>query len=402
LSQPKHISISDYSYDLPEGRIALYPLPARDQSKLLIYKGRTIKETIFRNLAEHLPEKSLVIFNDTRVINARILFQKPTGGRIEIFCLEPIRQNSKKGENTWHCLVGGAAKWKEGLLSHTCTVRGTETQLSAECLERKGEVFTIRFTWNPELNFEEVIDAAGTVPLPPYLKRAAEPEDAERYQTIYAAEPGSVAAPTAGLHFTDTVMHDLQSKNIQTGFVTLHVSAGTFKPVDAATMEGHKMHAEWIDVKKEMIQKISQHEGPVVPVGTTSMRTLETLYWLGVKARLQPNASDLHLTQWELYEKPLSEIQIEKKEALQSLLDWMERSGMENLFTRTELLIAPGYRFRICRALITNFHQPRSTLLLLVAAVTGSDWKKIYEYALTHDFRFLSYGDSGLLFTDQG
>ena len=402
MSHPKNISITAYSYDLPEGRIALYPLPARDQSKLLIYKDRKITESVFRNIADQLPVNSLVIFNNTRVINARIIFKKPTGGRIEIFCLEPIRQNSKKGESTWHCLVGGAAKWKEGLLSTTCHIKGKEVQLFAACMKRDGEIFTIRFSWDPELNFDEVIAAAGILPLPPYLKRESEPEDDERYQTIYASESGSVAAPTAGLHFTDAVMHDLSVKNIKTGFVTLHVSAGTFKPVEAATMEGHKMHAEWIDVNKDLIRQIAQQKDPVVAVGTTSMRTLETLYWLGVKAKLHPDSTDLHLTQWELYEKPLSEISIGKEEALECLLNRMERSGIDHLFTWTELLITPGYRFRICRALITNFHQPQSTLLLIVAAVAGTDWKNIYEYALAHDFRFLSYGDSSLLFTNQG
>lgn len=403
---PSQLAIGDFIYHLPDNRIATYPLEERDASKLLVYKGENIDIQGFRSLPDLLPSGTLLIFNDTRVINARILFQKKTGGRIEIFCLEPAgrpEDYSKDGHTDWLCMVGGAAKWKGEILEKEISVKGRPGVLRAELKERKASGFIIRFSWEPAaMNFEEVLAEAGIIPLPPYIKRDAEEADKERYQTIYAKEPGSVAAPTAGLHFSPYVMKKLSEKGIDTCFVTLQVSAGTFKPVEAEKMEGHRMHAEWIEVTRDLIERLAEHEGPVTAIGTTSARTLETLYWLGVKTFLNKDLPHVSLLQWDVYEEPLCNSLLKRQEAFFALLEWMKTKNMQKLITQTELMIAPGYRYRVISSLVTNFHQPGSTLLLLVAAAVGDDWKKIYETALENDFRFLSYGDSSLLFVNQG
>jgi S-adenosylmethionine:tRNA ribosyltransferase-isomerase len=414
MDHPKHISIQDYTYELPDEKIALRPLAERDASKLLVYHNHEISERIYKNIAEYLPRKSLLVFNDTRVIRARIRFQKPTGGVIEIFCLEPFESNNeyssvmdKKGRVRWKCMIGGASKWKGGGLEKQLVVNEGEPAtgnrqwvLSARLVNKLPDAYVVEFSWQPaELTFAEVLEQAGDIPLPPYIKRDTEINDTERYQTIYARDEGSVAAPTAGLHFTKDIFDQLKQKDIMTGFITLHVGAGTFKPVKAAVMEDHVMHSEWIDVDASMIEQLIDQIGqPVIAVGTTATRTLESLYWMGVKASLDPSVNSLMLSQWEAYEEPLQANLLPAREALSALLHWMKRNGPGRLFTSTGILIAPGYVFRIVNAIITNFHQPQSTLLLLVAAAVGDDWKKIYDHALQNAFRFLSYGDGCLLF----
>jgi S-adenosylmethionine:tRNA ribosyltransferase-isomerase len=420
---PKNLSIADFTYSLPENRIANYPLAERDASKLLIYKDGEISEDVYKNLAEHIPADALLLFNDTKVIEARLLFQKPTGGVIEIFCLEPAEQYAditramlQQGKIYWQCLVGGASKWKHGQsLKKIIPAFEKEIILQAVYAEKKPGSFVIELSWWPEqMSFAELLHHAGAIPLPPYIKRKAETSDAERYQTIYANLDGSVAAPTAGLHFTDGIFKSLERKNIQTDFVTLHVGAGTFKPVKSETMEQHEMHSEFIDASKKTIEHIiAKLDDTVIAVGTTSLRTIESLYWLGVKLRTQElcsglaepqffsgenepeQSSGVRLEQWEAYDMPVQDMP--PREALQSLLYWMEKNKMERLITKTSIIIAPGYKPRIAKALITNFHQPQSTLLLLIAALTGDDWRKVYDHALQNDFRFLSYGDGCLL-----
>jgi S-adenosylmethionine:tRNA ribosyltransferase-isomerase len=402
---PKHISILDYTYHLPTDRIARYPLEQRDASKLLVWKNGEINEDSYTNLASYLPEKSLLIFNNTKVVEARLLFQKPSGGTIEIFCLEPAGQYRdittamlQQRKVTWNCLVGGAKKWKEGSLVKNILAGDKQVQLEADKLQQLGDSYLVELRWDADISFAELLHLAGAVPLPPYLERSTEESDKERYQTIYARFDGSVAAPTAGLHFTESIFKKLQQKNIVHDFVTLHVGAGTFKPVKAATMDGHEMHAEFIDVTREQVTTLLQHTTEtVVAVGTTSLRTLESLYWLGVKTVLDPwiLPEELTLSQWEAYELAVHAVPAEQ--ALQSLLHWMDFQQQDRLITRTQIIIAPGYEFRMIKGLITNFHQPQSTLLLLVAAITPGGWKNIYDYALAHDFRFLSYGDGSLL-----
>lgn len=406
MTDPKKISILDYTYDLPAERIALHPLAERDASKLLVYKNGNIREDIYKNIAEHLPAESLLIFNNTRVIKARIRFQKSSGGVIEIFLLEPFQADytstlSAIKKTTWKCMIGGVSKWKEGELSWESGVKSLE--LKATLLEKLDDAYVVQFSWTPDdLSFAEVLEQAGDIPLPPYIKRKTETADTERYQTIYAKDEGSVAAPTAGLHFTPAIFSKLAAKNIQTDFVTLQVGAGTFKPVKAATMQDHEMHAEWIDVSAAMIKNlVEQIDKTVVAVGTTSLRTLESLYWMGVKANLNPAIEQLQINQWEVYEEPLTNSSLSAKEALSSLLNWMKVNNRDRLFTQSQILIAPGYHFKIAKAIITNFHQPQSTLLLLVSAAIGGDWKKNYAYAMQNNFRFLSYGDGSLLFIDQ-
>ncbi len=413
MIDPKKISIRDYTYSLPEEKIAAYPLPERDSSKLLIYDQGNTSEDIYRHIADHLPAGSLLVFNNTKVVEARLLFQKPTGGIIEIFCLEPHPQYPdittamlQSGKVLWHCLVGGASKWKPGqVLEKLITTTGTPISLQAKYIEKKSGFFIIELSWSPAtLSFAELLHVAGAIPLPPYIKRKPEESDIERYQTVYAQTDGSVAAPTAGLHFTDAVFKSLKEKNIQTDFVTLHVGAGTFKPVKAATMEEHDMHAEFIDVSKKTIEHILSHlEKNIIAVGTTSLRTLESLYWIGRSSEL---SSDLinnkipMVTQWEPYRLPELHSNLINTSAIESLtrlLDGMEKNKLERLIAKTQILIAPGYQFRIVNGLITNFHQPQSTLLLLVAALVGAAWKNIYEHALQHNYRFLSYGDGCLL-----
>ncbi|MDQ2721635.1 MAG: S-adenosylmethionine:tRNA ribosyltransferase-isomerase [Bacteroidota bacterium] len=408
---PKNLSIIDFDYSLPEEKIAFYPLEKRDQSKLLIFKNGKISEDIYHNIADHLPEKSFLVFNDTKVIKARILFQKMTGSVIEIFCLEPYEKINdyaiilqQKNSVRWKCMIGGAGKWKEKFLEKTISIYGKEIILKAALVEKLSDAYVVELSWTPgNYPFAEIIEHAGETPLPPYIKRNAEESDAEKYQTIYSANEGSVAAPTAGLHFTKEIFSSLKEKNIQTGFVTLHVGAGTFKPVKSEKMEQHEMHAEWIDVSTEFIQKLINNISlGVFCVGTTSVRTIESLYWMGLKAFLNPDIEfdDLQIKQWEVYENDLQKNDCSAEESLQSLLHLLKSQKVENLFIQTQIIIAPGYQFKIAKGMITNFHQPRSTLLLLVAAMIGENWKKIYDYALNHEFRFLSYGDGCLIFED--
>lgn len=408
MINPKNISILDYTYVLPEERIAKYPLATRDASKLLIYKEGIIAADIYKNISTHLPENALLVFNNTKVVAARLLFQKPTGGVIEIFCLEPDEQYAdittamlQKGKVQWQCLVGGASKWKAGqILEKSISAATKEIILSASYIEKRSDSFIIELSWNDNtISFAELLHCAGAIPLPPYIKRAVEDADTERYQTLYARYDGSVAAPTAGLHFTESIFQQLEQKNIQKDFVTLHVGAGTFKPVKSDIMKQHDMHAERMDVTKETIENILKNiSNPVIAVGTTSLRTIESLYWLGVKQSgvgSRESKANSSLSQWEAYE--LKEKNISVAVALESLLAWMTKNKMKRLVTKTQILIGPGYEFKIAKGLITNFHQPQSTLLLLVAALIGKEWKTVYDYALQNDFRFLSYGDGCLL-----
>jgi S-adenosylmethionine:tRNA ribosyltransferase-isomerase len=404
MINPRQISISGYDYLLPESRIAEYPKEERDSSKLLIAHDHKISEDVFKNIASYLPSSSLIVFNDTRVVEARILFQKPTGARIEIFCLEPDTRYpdittafATTKSVYWKCLVGNASAWPAELILEK-KISG-KYSIHAKIISRQKDYFLIQLSWVPEnLSFAEILQYAGVVPLPPYIKRKAEPSDAERYQTIYARLSGSVAAPTAGLHFTPQVIQDLSNKNITRNFVTLHVGAGTFKPVKTETTGEHDMHAEVIDINRSLIENIlDKINDPIIAVGTTSMRTLESLYWIGVKLSTDKNIpqSGLQVKQWEPYDHPS---EMAAASALTAILNWMELNHTDTLIAQTSLMIVPAYRFRIVTVLITNFHQPRSTLLLLVAAFIGEEWKSVYSYALENDFRFLSYGDSCLFF----
>lgn len=403
MKHPKNLRIEDYTYHLPDERIAAYPLEERDASKLLIYKQGNITEDRYRNISTYIAESTLLVFNQTKVVYARLLFQKSTGGIIEVFCLEPHEQYAdiqtamlQRGKVWWKCMIGGASKWKHGMVL-TQQHENPDFVLSAAIVERQTGAFTLELSWDTEQTFAEILHHTGQVPLPPYLHREASAEDEERYQTIYAREEGSVAAPTAGLHFTETILQSLREKNINTAFLTLHVGAGTFKPVKSATMAEHEMHAEWIEVEVDTIQRLIEHlDKGIVAVGTTSLRTLESLYWIGAKLlqHIVPDFSGIAVAQWDPYE---FNTEASAEHALQAIVDWILQNGQTRLVTRTQILIAPGYQFKIMKGLITNFHQPQSTLLLLVAAITGGDWKKIYDYALVHDFRFLSYGDGSLL-----
>ena len=401
---PKDLHIADYTYNLPDDRIAKYPLPERDASKLLIYKEGGISEDSYQHLASFIPDNSFMVFNQTRVVNARLLFTKPSGGAIEVFCLAPASTYAdiqtamlQKGKVHWECLVGGAGKWKHGMelqLAH----HAPDFVLSAKIVGRNPGSFILELEWDDAtLTFAEILHFVGKVPLPPYLHRNAEISDEERYQTVFAKEEGSVAAPTAGLHFTQNVLKSLSEKNVSTAFVTLHVGAGTFKPVKSETMAEHEMHAEWIEVSIDFIRQLKAHKDDgVVAVGTTSLRTLESLYWLGNKL-VNGEQIDLHgvaVAQWDPYQQTST---CTTEEALQALLAYLEVNKLTKLVTRTQILIAPGYAFRIVNGLVTNFHQPQSTLLLLVSAFIGDDWRRVYEYAMDHDFRFLSYGDGSLL-----
>ena len=430
---PKDISIADYTYELPAAAIAHYPLAERDASKLLVYRDGVISETVYRDIAGQLPEETLLVFNNTRVVEARILFQKETGASIEIFCLEPpadyggmAAAMSQTGSVRWKCLIGGASKWKPGqVLSKTiadggggadgdggANVSGTGITLKARYIEKLADAFLVELSWEPEsLSFAELLHRAGLIPLPPYIHRLPDASDSERYQTVYARHDGSVAAPTAGLHFTEAIIESLEARQIRRTIVTLHVGAGTFLPVKAPTMEQHPMHTEFIAVGAETIRDViaALREGrPVIPVGTTSARTVESLYWLGIKTLREPGIgqAELVVRQWDAYVEAVGDAEVPGNVAkgsvgpgvaLNALLGWMDRQGLEQLVTATQLLITPGYHWTIAKALITNFHQPESTLLLLVASLIGEDWRKVYEYALEHGFRFLSYGDGCLI-----
>lgn len=409
---PGQLSIQDFTYDLPAEKIARYPLPIRDESKLLVYRNGTIEETQYKHIAAQLPAGALLVFNNTKVVEARLLFEKETGGVIELFCLEPgddypdiTTAMLQKQKVIWKCLVGGAKKWKAGQLNkYIETVTGPLT-ISATKLLQVNDYFLIELQWSDaNLTFADVLHLAGVIPLPPYLNRAAEEGDKSTYQTIYAQHDGSVAAPTAGLHFTPHIFEEMKNKSIKTAYVTLHVGAGTFKPVKAATMQEHDMHAEFIDVADALINDLANNiNNCIIATGTTSMRTIESLYWMGVKlqvilkdkAAANITADEIAVNQWDAYELPQH---IAAKEALQTLLQWMAAHNQQRIITKTQIIIAPGYTLRVAQALVTNFHQPQSTLLLLVAAVTGNDWRRVYEYALNNNFRFLSYGDGSLLF----
>lgn len=404
VSDPRTIAIRDFHYDLPQERIAKYPLEERDASKLLIWREGAIQEDVYKNVSALVPENAQLVFNDSRVIRARLFFKNVNGKKIEVFCLDPAnpadmaQSMSSVGKVVWKTLVGGASKTMDPhLLSWH-----DEVPFAAKILERNQDHFLVEFTWTQHLSFAELLDQTGALPIPPYLKRDTESIDTERYQTVYAKEEGSVAAPTAGLHFTKRIFEELDSKKVERIFLTLHVGAGTFKPVKSDTMALHDMHAETMMVRKSTLQQFLQSSGAFrAVVGTTSMRTLESLYWLGEKVIRHPEiqASELHVDQWQAYDFPASGLSTNK--ALTALLEWMNRNGLEEFQTRTSIIIAPGYLFRMTNALFTNFHQPGSTLILLVAAILGEDWKKVYAYAMEHDFRFLSYGDGSLLFIPQ-
>jgi len=392
---------------LPEDRIAKYPLAKRELSKLLIYKDSAISEDTFLNISEHIPENSLLLYNDTKVMPARLLFKNSTGARIEIFCLNSADESSdpalalhRTKSVKWNCLVGRLSKWKEPLIH----LQVEQSSLSAEILRKGDNDNTVEFCWQPEeMTFAEVLDKFGEIPIPPYLGRESEQIDHSRYQTVYAKLEGSVAAPTAGLHFNETIFAKFDSKNISREHVTLHVGAGTFKPVKSELIGDHLMHSEWIDVSIQTIKRIlsqlisSDFNACLIPVGTTSLRTIESLYWMGVKANAEVNSllEELEVKQWDPYE--LSDI-LSGAESLECLLDWMNKNNLSRLLCKTQIMIVPSYELKIADALITNFHQTNSTLLLLVAAVIGKDWQNIYNYALKNDFRFLSYGDGSLLF----
>ena len=427
MTDPRHIRISDYQYELPDERIAKFPKSRRDQSKLLIYNKGEIGESVFCHLPDYLPKGALMVFNNTRVIQARMHFRKPdangepTGALIEVFLLEPAEPSDYEqmfqttGRCAWYCLVGNLKKWKEGTLTREIRIKNLE--LRDENFELRvtatrgpvhGTSHRIDFQWEvispssqpitPKISFAEVIDAMGELPIPPYLNRETQDSDKTTYQTVYSKIKGSVAAPTAGLHFTPEVLAALDAHGIDREELTLHVGAGTFKPVKSDEMEGHEMHTEFISVRRQTITKLLDHGCRAIAVGTTSVRTLESLYYMGLKVIANPDLTEdrLHVSQWEPYGEVKSE-EVKSVEALQALADWMDARGLDVLHTSTQIIICPGYDYKIVRMLVTNFHQPQSTLLLLVSAFVGGDWRKIYDYALTHDFRFLSYGDSSLL-----
>lgn len=403
---PKHIRISEFNYPLPDERIAKFPLPVRDQSKLLLYRHGEVTEDIFTSLPDYLPANSLMIFNNTKVIQARLHFHKETGALIEVFCLEPVQPNDyalnfqQTEHAAWLCMIGNLKKWKEGALKREITVKGKPLTLTAERGACHGTSHWVDFRWNnPEITFADILEVFGELPIPPYLNRETQESDKETYQTIYSKIKGSVAAPTAGLHFTPRVLDALREKGVALEELTLHVGAGTFKPVKSEEIEGHEMHTEYISVNRSTLEKLVAHEGKAIAVGTTSVRTLESLYHIGVTLLHNPNATeeDLHVKQWQPYETALETAATPAVDALQAIIAYLDRHHMETLHSSTQIIIAPGYEYRIVKAMVTNFHQPQSTLLLLVSAFLHGDWRKIYDYALAHDFRFLSYGDSSLL-----
>jgi S-adenosylmethionine:tRNA ribosyltransferase-isomerase len=399
----RDIDINEYDYDLPADRIAQYPVSERDKSQLLVYRNHTISKDTFNKIDEYLPADSLLIFNNTRVIRARILFHKKTGAEIEVLCLEPLSpfdyalSFSSRESVVWKCIVGNLKKWKSGVLETPFNYNGISFNLFAERLKPEGEAWQIKFSWDSQrLTFGEVIEATGHIPLPPYINRNDENEDIERYQTVYSRIKGSVAAPTAGLHFTETVLGKIKAKGIKTAELTLHVGAGTFKPVKAKNIYEHEMHCEHFSVDTETINLLIENHDNIIPVGTTSVRTLESLYWLGVKLihNLPDKSPSLILGQWEAYEMPQS---VTVTDSLKSLSDYLKKNKSLQIQAATSIMIVPGYQFRMSKGIITNFHQPRSTLLLLISAWTGNRWKEIYNFALENRFRFLSYGDSSLL-----
>lgn len=425
VSKPTNLSplrISEYNYQLPDNRIARYPLEERDASKLLIFRNGTISENIFRNAGDYIPTNSLLVYNNTRVIQARMIFQKPTGARIEIFCLEPAEPSDyalslgATGRCSWHCLIGNLKKWKEISLTRelklgerTVLLKVTKTESnnndsSASTADRHNiRSHELLFEWNDDsLCFADLLEQSGELPIPPYLNRATEEKDHTSYQTVYSKIKGSVAAPTAGLHFTEAVLADLRARNIDTEELTLHVGAGTFQPVKSEDVSDHQMHSEVLSVRRSTLEKLLQHRENIIAVGTTTVRTLESLYYLGLQLHSEINSTKnkptqkrmLCVGQWEPY---LPHPELSTEEALQAIIDYLDQHQLSGLQAQTQIMIRPGFKFRIINGMFTNFHQPKSTLLLLVSAFTGEKWKAIYDYAMNHDFRFLSYGDSSLL-----
>jgi S-adenosylmethionine:tRNA ribosyltransferase-isomerase len=397
------INIEDYNYNLPEERIAQYPVKERDSSKLLVYRGGKISKDKFRNIHRYLPEDTLLVFNNTRVIRARLLFKKETGATIEILCLEPLvpfeyeQSFSSLSPVEWKCIVGNLKKWKNGTLTSVFDFKGKQFKLYAEKIKPEGEAWRIRFRWSAkDISFGEVTDVAGHIPLPPYVKREDENKDNVWYQTVYSRIKGSVAAPTAGLHFTEKVLNNIRNKGIKSAELTLHIGAGTFQPVKANDISQHAMHCEHFIISKSVLKTLIFFQGKIIAVGTTSVRTLESLYWLGVKVIRNPSfdESELLIEQWEPYTR-VSEVSLE--ESFKALLEFMKKRKTASLNGATKIMIIPGYKFRVIDGMITNFHQPKSTLLLLISAWVGNDWKVIYNFAFDNNFRFLSYGDCSLL-----
>ncbi len=432
MDSPQNIHISDYNYDLPEERIAKFPMARRDQSKLLVYRHGEVTEDIFCNLPDYLPENALMVFNNTKVIQARLHFFKETGAQIEIFLLEPAipadyeQMFQTHGRCSWYCLIGNLKKWKEGTLTRKLNTADGELVITATRGPQHGTSHRVDFEWelvsqpsalnsqpstlnhqpstlnslpstlNPQLSFAEVIDSIGELPIPPYLNRKSEESDKTTYQTVYSKIKGSVAAPTAGLHFTPEVLAAIDSKGIDREELTLHVGAGTFKPVKSEEIGGHEMHTEFFAVRRQTLEKLLQHDCHAITVGTTSVRTLESLYYIGLRLHVNPDrtADQMHISQWEPY---TTNVAIPVSQAIRNILDWMDRNAADVFHGSTQIIIVPGYEYKIVERLVTNFHQPKSTLLLLVSAFVHGDWHRIYDYALGHDFRFLSYGDSSLL-----
>ena len=405
----KHIRISDYNYPLPDERIAKFPLAQRDHSKLLVYNHGEVGEDTFCHLPSHLPQGALMVFNNTKVIQARLHFRKETGALIEIVLLEPAEPSDyelmfqMRGHCSWYSLVGNLKKWKEGTLKRELDIHGEHLTMSATRGDIHGTSYRIDFEWdNDSISFAEILESMGELPIPPYLNRETQESDKTTYQTVYSKIKGSVAAPTAGLHFTPEVLSAIDAHGIDREEVTLHVGAGTFKPVKSEEIEGHTMHTEYISVRRQTLEKLLAHNCEAIAVGTTSVRTLESLYYMGLKVMRKPDMqeSELHVMQWEPYEEQENrgnEQAVSPIKAIEALLGWLDRNGLQTLHSSTQIIIAPGYSYKIVKMLVTNFHQPQSTLLLLVSAFVHGDWHKIYDYALAHDFRFLSYGDSSLL-----
>lgn len=419
----KHIKISDYNYSLPDERIAKFPIAQRDHSKLLVYKHGVVSDDVFYHLPDYLPKGALMIFNNTKVIQARMHFRKETGALIEVFLMEPAAPTDYElmfqttGHCSWLCMVGNLKKWKDGSLKRDFEIKGHSLTLSATM--RRGEAgadgkaaplavgggtnYWIDFDWdNDNISFAEILEAVGELPIPPYLNRETQESDKTTYQTVYSKIKGSVAAPTAGLHFTDAVLADLDAHGIDREEVTLHVGAGTFKPVKSLEIEGHQMHTEYIVVHRRSLEKLLHYDCQVIAVGTTSVRTIESLYYMGVHLLKHPEANeeDLHVKQWDPYDDGRDGglvDDITPMQAIQAIVDYLDKNGLEALHSSTQIIIAPGYTYKIVKMLVTNFHQPQSTLLLLVSAFLHGDWHQVYDYALSHDFRFLSYGDSSLL-----
>jgi len=403
LEELKNINIEDFNYNLPDERIAKYPLKQRDSSKLLVYRNQQISENTFKNISDELPSDSLLIYNNTKVIQARMHFKKETGANIEIFCLEPhfptdynlIFQETQTCQ--WKCIVGNLKKWKQGELINTINVDNKEIELKANKISHIDKEIIIEFSWNNNVDFASILEAIGEIPIPPYLNRKSEETDKTTYQTIYSEHKGSVAAPTAGLHFTDSVFSSFKQKNISLNNVTLHVGAGTFKPVQSETIGEHTMHFEHFMVSRTLIEDIKQNFGNIFAVGTTSVRTIESIYIIGLQILDGIDTNYFIINQWDAYEysTDLSIISV-----LDAVIEFMDINELETINAQTQIMIVPGYKFKFIKGLITNFHQPKSTLLLLISAITGNNWKNIYNYCLDNEFRFLSYGDSSLLFID--